>query len=153
MLGWNETASLPLLPTLDSIDVFLQLRTSPQLNDISRPDGRLRPAIEFYPSKGDSLIDFDCKEPPPDGYWPIFTGGSFNLWTPDTGTYKGCGETGGIRQKLFNKRTNSAKLVAGVHNGFSEEHLTDIDTLPCNHARIAFRKISRKNDTVRVERH
>ena len=44
---WNDTASLPLLPTDDSVEVFAQLRKAPRLDLDDRKSWRARPQSEI----------------------------------------------------------------------------------------------------------
>jgi hypothetical protein len=104
VLSWNDSASLPLLPTEASLDVFSTLRAAPRLdmddgvNWRARPDGELhataqKPLMDFYPER-------------PDTYWPIFKGESFDLWAPDRGpdTYYAWADPEVVSEWLYRKR-------------------------------------------------
>jgi hypothetical protein len=86
VLSWNDTASLPLLPTEQSIDVFAQLRKSPRLDLNDGKSWRARPDREMDASLQKGLMDLESEECP-DGFWPVFKGESFDIWLPDTGEY------------------------------------------------------------------
>ena len=66
VLSWNDTASLPLLPSVESVEVFVQLRKAPRL-DLNEIDGfagggrdwRARPDREMDSAVQKALMDFD----------------------------------------------------------------------------------------------
>ena len=79
---WNDSASLPLLPHQDSVEVFAQLRKAPRL-DLNVPGHwRARPDAELHATAQKPLMDLDSEECP-DGFWPVYKGESFDLWNPD----------------------------------------------------------------------
>ena len=147
VLTWSESASLPLLPTPESIEVFRQLRKSPWLGDASQNDWRMRADAELHATNQAPMMDLTSPECPKD-FWPIFKGQSFNIWDNDTGEYYGWGNPDTLRPWLFDKRKNSAtRRQDSAHAEFSEEHWQNIGTLACNAPRIAFRNIARGTDT------
>ena len=79
--------------------------------------------------------------------WPVYKGASFDLWTPDTGTYYASAETTAITDHLHNKRLRQSKNKKSAFHGMSEEQLADPGTLPCRSARIAFRDVTRATDS------
>ena len=86
VLEWNDTASLPLLPTDKSIEVFAQIRRAPRLDLNENGQWRARPVTEFHATSSKKYMDL-VSDACPKGYWPVYKGESFNLWTPDTGNY------------------------------------------------------------------
>ena len=83
---WNDSSSLPMLPNEKSVEVFAQLRKAPRL-DLNMPNQwRARPDTELHATGQKYLMDLTSEECP-DGFWPVYKGESFDLWTPDTGTY------------------------------------------------------------------
>lgn len=88
----------------------------------------------------------------PDGFWPVYKGESFDLWTPDTGIYYAWADPGPVRQRIQRKRLRGGNSTRSAHGEFSPHHLRDPETLPCFSPRIAFRDVSRATDsrTVRV---
>ena len=153
VLDWNDSASLPLLPTEESADVFAQLRKAPRLDlDIS-DQWRARPLqgdmnATFQKPLMD-LVNEEC----PDGFWPVYKGESFDLWTPDTGTYYAWADPESVLRWFQDKRLKAGRSRRdSPHAEFSPHHLRDTKTLPCFAPRIAFRDISRATDsrTVRV---
>ncbi len=83
VLAWNDSASLPLLPTEQSIEVFAQLRKAPRLDLNDGETWRARPDAELHATAQKPLMDFS--EKPKRGYWPVFKGESFDIWEPDRG--------------------------------------------------------------------
>jgi hypothetical protein len=81
VLSWNDTASLPLLPTEASIDVFAQLRKSPRLDLNDGESWRARPNTELHGTAQKGLMDLESAKCP-DGVWPVFNGESFDAWLP-----------------------------------------------------------------------
>ena len=77
---------LPLLPNEESVDVFAQLRKTPRLDQDAMGQWRARPDRELDATNQKYLMDVESEECP-DGFWPVYKGESFDLWTPDTGIY------------------------------------------------------------------
>ncbi len=142
---WNDTRSLPLLPRPESMDVFLKLRRSPRLDLNDGASWRARPYRELDATNDVELMDLQS-ERRPRGFWPIYKGESFDIWTPDTGSYYGWADPAVVRPALQAKR----ERAAGRDSPFSEfdrEWLQDPRTLSCNSPRIAFRDVSRATDS------
>ncbi len=151
LLSWNDTASLPLLPTEASLEVFARLREAPRL-DRDRPgEWRARPDTELHATNDKKLMDV-ASEDCPEGFWPVYKGESFDLWTPDTGIYYAFADPGPVIARLQRKRLRAATNRRSAHAEFPRDYLRDISTLPCFRPRVAFRDISRATDsrTVRV---
>jgi hypothetical protein len=152
MLAWNDSASLPLLPSEDSIDTFAQLRKAPRLDLNEEGLWRARPDRELDATNQRNLMDLDSEECP-EGYWPVYKGESFDLWTPDTGTYYAWADPEPALQWIQSKRMRSGRSSRdSAHRDFPLDHLRDQSTLPCFAPRVAFRDVSRSTDsrTVRV---
>jgi hypothetical protein len=147
VLAWNDSASLPLLPTDESMRVFAQLRTAPRL-DLNLGDRwRARPDRELDATNQKHLMDFDSEECP-EGFWPVYKGQSFNLWNPDTGTYYAWADPEPALQWIQNKRMRSGRSRRdSAHQEFSLEHLRDKSTLPCFAPRLAFRDVTKWDNT------
>ena len=80
-------------------------------------------------------------------HWKVYKGESFELWTPDTGTYYASAEADKIARHLQEKRTRSHEHQRSPFSEFSKAWIDDPRTLPCRHPRIAFRDVSRATDT------
>jgi hypothetical protein len=140
---WTDTASLPLLPTDESLDVFAQLRKAPRLDQDDGRGWRARPHRELDATNDKPLMDLDS-EAQPRGFWAVYKGESFDLWTPDTGTYYAWADPESVNPVLQQKR-----LRAGARSAFSEFERTwlqDEATLPCLRPRIAFRDITNRTN-------
>jgi hypothetical protein len=151
VLGWTDTAALPLLPDYYSARVFAQLRSHPRLDLDDGESWRARPYRELDATNdkrgrdGTQLMHF--VEEPPDGFWPIFKGQSFDIWNPDTGTYYAWGDPNDMLEHLQGKRERASRYSRSPFSEFDQSWITDPSTLPCLSPRIAFRDISRATDT------
>lgn len=154
VLSWTDTAALPLLPSEESSLVFAQLRKAPRLDFDDAGDWRARPHREldatndkYFKLNGDlvQLMLFVDKQPK--GTWPIFKGASFDLWTPDTGEYYAYADPAIAKARIQAKREWGHRSKNSVFSEFPSVWVEDIDTLPCNFPRIAFRDVSRATDT------
>lgn len=108
VLAWNDTASLPLLPTEESVEVFAQLRRAPRLDLNVEGQWRARPDTELHATAQKPLMDLDS-ENCPEGFWPVYKGESFDLWTPDTGTYYAFADPEPALQWIQNKRLRAGR--------------------------------------------
>ena len=142
--AWNDAAALPLLPSEESMGVFAQLRRSSRLDLKGGSNWRARPLQgDLNATKGKPLMDL-VSEACPEGYWPVYKGKSFDLWTPDTGTYYAWAMPARVLDHLQDKRRRAPK-----HSAFAEfdaEWRADPATLPCLRPRVAFRDVSRATD-------
>ncbi len=141
---WTTGASLPLIPGPDAGRVFLKLREQPRLDDDE--------GFSFRPVQGDlnattgkkhMILDPEDTE----RLWPVYKGGSFNLWTPRTGDVYAWVDPETIVGLLRDKRASAASKSNSVWYGMPTDWLTDPDSLPCLHPRIAFRDVARATDS------
>jgi len=144
--SWNDTASLPLLPTDESVEVFAQLRKSPRLDLNDGTSWRSRPHSELHATNDKDLMDVKSKERPR-GFWPVFKGESFDLWTPDTGTYYAWADPKKVLPHLQQKRLRGGRNQNSPFSEFDPGVLRNTKTLPCLRPRIAFRDVTRSTDT------
>lgn len=143
VLNWTDTASLPLLPSEESAEVFLQLRKAPRL-DADIGDWRCRPHTELHATNDKKIMTLTSD--PPKGYWPVYKGESFDIWTPDTGKYYAWVDPEEIMEHLQKKRERGHKNKRSAFNEFSDEWIRDRNTLPCLHPRIAFRDVTNRTN-------
>jgi len=142
---WNDTLSLPLLPTPESVDVFAQLRKSPRLDLKIDGSWRARPDAELHATNQKPFMDLesvDC----PDGYWPVYKGESFDLWNPDTGIYYAWANPKPVLDYLFLKRQKGGQNTRSPHREIPADVREDQGTLPCYYPRIAFRDVTNRMD-------
>ena len=144
---WNDSASLPLLPHHDSVEVFVQLRKAPRLDLNSQQQWRARPDAELHATNQRYLMDLE-NEQCPEGFWPVYKGESFDLWNPDTGTYYAWADPEPALRWIQAKRQRAHKRRGdSPHREFSARHIRDRSTLPCYRPRVAFRDVSRATDS------
>ncbi|MGH6895844.1 MAG: Eco57I restriction-modification methylase domain-containing protein [Geminicoccaceae bacterium] len=147
VLSWNDTASLPLLPTEESVEVFARLRKAPRLDLNDGKSWRARPDRELDATNQKSLMDLKSATCPK-GFWPVYKGESFDHWNPDTGIYYGFADPKKVMAWLLAKRLRSGKSKRdSAHREFPLAYLRDPKTLPCHRPRIAFRDVSRATDS------
>jgi hypothetical protein len=143
---WNDTASLPLLPTDESVEVFEQLRKAPRLDLNDGRSWRARPHTELHATNDKQHMDLKSKACPK-GYWPVYKGESFDLWNPDTGVYYAWADPETMRQVLQEKRRRGGRNRRSPFSEFHERWLSKPSTLPCLTPRLAFRDVTRATDT------
>ena len=68
VLTWNDTVSIPLLPSDNSVEVFAQLRQAPRLDVDEEGQWRARPDTEMHATAQKPLMDLENEECP-DGSW------------------------------------------------------------------------------------
>lgn len=146
--GWTDSASLPLLPTEMSLEVFTQLRKSPKLGLDDSKSWRARPHTELHATNDKSLMDLESKDCPK-GFWPVFKGESFDLWDPDTGSehYYAWANPEVVIPVLETKRLSGLKRANSPFREFSPSELRNSGSLPCLHPRVAFRDVARATDS------
>ena len=142
--AWNDTASLPLLPSDESVEVFAQLRKSPRLDLNDGVGWRARPQRELDATNDKHVMDLDSAARP-EGFWPVYKGASFDMWTPDTGTYYAWADPETVLRHLQAKRERANKRSA--FSEFDDKWRKDPATMPCLNPRIAFRDVSRATDS------
>lgn len=149
--AWTDTASLPLLPTEESLEIFARLRSAPRL-DLNDPRSwRARPYRELDASNDKDLMDLKSDKCPR-GHWPVYKGESFDIWEPDTGRYYAWADPKVVVPHLQAKQKSAARNRKSPFAEFDRKWLGSPKTLPCYGPRIAFRDVSRATDsrTVRV---
>ena len=143
--NWNDSVSLPLLPHEESVDVFAQLRKAPRLDLNTAERWRARPDRELDATNQKSLMDVESEECP-DGFWPVYKGESFDLWTPDTEIYYAWADPAPVTQWIQSKRRRGGRNRRSPHSEFFPDHLRDPKTLPCFSPRVAFRDVTNRTN-------
>jgi len=154
-LNWTGSASFPLLPSVpEAGELFSLLTQSPPLG-LENPDGwRARPYRELDATMdkekddGTTLMHFLDEEPPED-YWPVFKGGSFDIWSNDTGERYAWAEPEIMTDYVHESRKSAYKYASSrsAYGEMPEDWVHDKDTLSCFSPRVAFRDVSRATDT------
>jgi hypothetical protein len=145
VMSWTDSAALPLLPSDESAGVFAQLRSYPRMDFDDGQGWKAIPHAELHATNDKALMSFADRHPAT--YWPVFKGESFDLWTPDTGSYYAWANPRTVVPALAQKRARSAKLARSAFYRVSEADLEDSETLPCMSPRLAFRDVTRATDT------
>lgn len=152
VLGWSDDGALPLLPSPYSVEVFIQLRKAPRLDFFAEGHWRARPDAEMHATAQKNMMDLESEDCP-EGFWPVYKGGSYDLWQPDRGEYYAWADPKIVLPWLQSKRLRANKKAKdSVHKEFSRKYVEDKATLAPHHPRIAFRLITRATDsrTMRV---
>ena len=150
--NWTGSAAFPLLPAEPkSVESFKAFSSHPSLekneNWSVSPCAELNAGTDKKKDDGTRLMHFT--EDPPEDYWPVYKGSSFNLWDPDTGDRYAWADPDVMTEYLQEKRKNSYQY-AGSRSSFSEmseEWVQDESTLPCYSPRIVFRDVARSTDS------
>ncbi|MYA75269.1 MAG: hypothetical protein F4Y27_11405 [Acidimicrobiaceae bacterium] len=79
--------------------------------------------------------------------WPVYKGSSFNLWEPDTGAYYDSADSETMIAHLQEKRLAQHRTRSSAFAEQDESVIIDPETLPCRHARIAFRDVTNPTNT------
>jgi len=142
-LSWSENAALPLLPSRETLRVFVKMRLLPAFGKVSG----LKPQTPLHATGDKSLFKFT--DIPPKGYWAVFKGESFDLWNPDRGsnTYYGWVDPDKVIERLLEKRRNSRRRDDSPYKHLSDAEIDDPKTLDCFRPRIAFRDITNRTNT------
>ncbi len=145
LITWTDSAAFPLLPSEESGEVFLQLRKGPRLDFNDLHSWRARPHTELHATNDKPLMRLT--DDPPDGYWPVFKGESFDIWTADTGKYYAWADPEKVKKALHEKRLRSYKQARSPFSELPADWNRNPATLPCLHPRVTFRDVSRATDT------
>ena len=87
----------------------------------ARPD-----AGNFDATSEKPLMDLESAECP-DGFWPVYKGESFDLWTPDTGIYYAWADPGPVHQRIQAKRLRARNNTRSAHSRIlAPHHLRDL---------------------------
>ena len=108
IMGWTDSASLPMLPAEGSLEVFVQLRRAPRLDTDKGPSWRARPHRELDATNDKKHMDVESAKRP-EGFWPVYKGESLTLWEPDTGTYYAWAAPKVLLPVLYEKRMRSGR--------------------------------------------
>ena len=145
LLGWTDDASLPLLPTNYSVDIFRLMKQAPKLDLNDENQWRVRADRELDATNQRSIMDYsdDC----PEGFWPVYKGSSFEIWNPDTGEINSWGQPKKVLDWIYNKRKRANQSTRdSVHKEFSAEYVEDRNTLAPLRARVVFRDVTNSID-------
>ena len=145
--SWTDSAMIPLLKNSAAMDIFRKMKNSPSLTSQLPQSFRVLPHRELDATNDKNLMTFT--EDPPQGYWPVFGGKSFDIWQSDRGytKYYAWVDPNTIVEHLENKRLRASNNKRSPFAKFAKEVIHDLDTLPCKNPRIVTRLISRATDS------
>lgn len=147
VVDWSAGAAIPMLPDPGSLGIFTTMRKQPNLSaDVG---------WHFRPVQGDlnaahakSLFDFDLNATNrAHEDLRVWTGRTFNLWEPDSGLPYAYADRVQIIEKLQQKRLVSAKREGSPFVGLAGEDLLKARSLPMHGPRIAFRDVTKWDNT------
>lgn len=145
VLKWNESVSLPIFQSIDSLTVFKKMRLFEDLGSNVQNSWIARPYREFDATndgpKKNKIFELDY-DSCPEEYWPVYKGSSFNIWEPDTGEYQGGADPAIALNVIQQKRERGPAFTE-----FERSVLKDINTIPALHPRIAFRQITNRTNS------
>lgn len=151
--GWTDTASFPVLPADPrSGGAFERLADTPRLDRDEPGEWRVRPLTELHGTQdktredGTRVIRFD--DDPPEDHRPVYKGGSFDIWEPDTGTYYGWADPAVTVDYVQESRERSYRY-AGSRSPFAEldaATVEDPDTLRYWGPRLAYREVTNRTN-------
>ena len=145
VLKWNESVSMPIFQSADSLPVFKKMRLFEDLGRNVTDSWFARPYRELDATndgpKKNKIFELDFDSCPKE-YWPVFKGSSFNIWEPDTGEYQGGADPEIALNAIQQKRERGSAF-----REFERSVLKDINTIPALHPRIAFRQITNRTNS------
>jgi hypothetical protein len=141
--GWSSGAAFPLLPSVESGDVFLKLRRHPRL-DSAGPGWSARAIRELHATDDKRHMLFAPKST--SGLWPVYKGASFDLWEPDTGDYYAWADPAHVCQVLQERRLKQSRLSRSAFADIPQDVIGNANTLPCRSARVAFRDVTNRTN-------
>ncbi len=144
--GWTDTASLPLLPTEQSLPIFAQMRKHPRLDFDDPSTWRARPYRELDATNDKHLMVLD-QETQPEGFWPVYKGESFDIWEPDRERYYAWADPKVVLPELLATQKRGGRIRSSPFIEFPPNRLSDPQLLPCKFPRIAFRDVTRATDS------
>lgn len=142
---WSTNASLPLLPSAESITVFRRLRKHPSLGE--RTGGWYARALQGDLNATTGKKDMILSPGGQSGLWPVLSGAAFDLWSLDTNNAYAWADPAHVIPLFQDKRKRSARRNGSPYAEFTKEWVDDNTTLPCLNPRIAFRDVTRATDS------
>ena len=148
---WAKTA-FPMLPSNPgTVNALKSLSDAPMLDYEDESQNwrallvrELDATQDKETDDGETLMHF--VDDRPDDFWPIYKGGSFNIWEPDTGIRYAWADPDRITRFLQEDRKSSHGHWASAFTEMDKEWVEDSSTLPCLSPRIAFRQITNRTN-------
>jgi hypothetical protein len=137
--SWSSTAAFPMLPTSESVEILLQMRTSPSLNEHKE--------FDYQPVQGDFNVTSDknqiSKEKSKSHNIPVWMGSAYNLWNPNFGEPYGW-VTGNFIEELTLRAKRGSLTNRSAYSGAK---VVGKEDLAMSGSRIAFRLITNPTNT------
>jgi hypothetical protein len=115
VLKWSETAAFPLLPSPQSVDLFLALRRHPSLGDSKYSDFEFAPVQGDFNQTTDRELVFLGDESK--GDMIAYKGASFNLWNSNTGEVLGSASSDVVGPAFQRRMERARKLSSSAFFG------------------------------------
>lgn len=141
LLSWDAQAALPAVRDRRDIDIYRTMLQHPRFGGEQRVDWHFRPLTETH-ATGDKEM-FTFSDEGAKGTWPVYSGSSFNLWAPETGIVYAWIDGAKAQRYLFAKRQRQANHSRSAFQDLPKEVVQAMDTLPCLAPRIAFRDVTK----------
>jgi len=136
--NWEIGDTFPMLRDRMAGEVFIKMLAMTRFKNIKGME--FRGCAELHESADASLIDV---KPESSLVIPVLSGRSFNIWEPDAGPFYGkCDQQATAR--ILQKITNSSVQLRSAFHGMG---INDIQELPFQQARIAFRDVTNSTNT------
>jgi hypothetical protein len=142
---WASGSAFPTIPSTEAGRVFMRMREHPRFDDDSGDWAVMVRQGDLHSTFDKDLMDFSSTKP--SRCWPVYKGASFNLWTPDTGVYYGYVDPHVVVPILQQRRISASQGRRGGFSAMPKEWAQNLSTLPCQHPRLAYRRVSRATDT------
>jgi hypothetical protein len=139
----SEGLAIPQLSDAQSSSVFEKLLESPTIAN-SVMGVVIKPVYEFNATTDRPVFDSNGTS---GAQWPVIGGAGFDLWTPDTGDVYAWANPRRAIEALQERRLRQVRTKSSAFYGADATWSSDPSTLPCNHARIAFRDITNSTNT------
>lgn len=141
---WGDDLVLPSIREQSDLNVYRAMLKHPRLGE-ERSDWMFRPIQgDINATGGRKLYVKSISEG--EEAWPVYSGSSFNLWTPDTGDIYAWVNRDAIIHHLLEKRFRQSSAKRSVFFEMDPTLLQDPATLSLLQPRIAFRDVSRAED-------
>lgn len=140
---WSDDLIFPMLNDESDVSIYRSLLAHPRIGD-QRSDWQFHPLRELDATNDKHLYKFDV--PDSAKHWPVYSGASFNLWTPETGEVYAWVDPKAVVAHLHEKRARQARTRSSAFYGLSAAEAAQPGTLPAFRPRIAFRDVTRATD-------
>ena len=141
LLQWSQAATVPCLPTRESVAIFRQMRLHPPLGHDDGTGWRFRPYRELDETndgpRGRGLLQLEKPEPTGD-YFPSWKGSTFDIWHPNKGEPIGYVEVNLAVQVLHDRRLQAPRSDSPWRE-INIDLRQSKETLSCLHPRIIYR--------------